>query len=424
MTFSEIVRKMNPNIKLAFGYSILQSFGRGIWMSNVLSAYIFFLTSESNKLLGWTSAATGITMTIFVLPSGFLADRFRRDILLRSAALAGLIGLLLIIIGNNIVYVFVALSLWGLYQALTRPSLEALIADSLESGTRTKIYSWLHLARQISSAIGPFFNIFLFLVFGNEWELSILKNVMILGMSFSALSIILLFLFSDKKSLGKESESIPEELTQKEIKRNGVGLPLSAEKAMKLIPILLVVSNVIIGFGAGMTIKFFPIFFLKQYELPPISVQIIMGLTAIFTGLSALLAQKYSLKKGRAEALFLFQLIATICLFVIAIYPPLYILIPIFIARGSLMNAGQPLSRSILMDVVNKKNRAKWNSLEAIAWGLFWNVSAVIGGYLVGDVEPYNFRLNFLVTGGIYILGLIPIIFLIPLVGKERIADK
>ena len=88
------------------------------------------------------------------------------------------------------------------------------------------------------------------------------------------------------------------------------------------------------------------------------------------------------------------------------------------------MNAGQPLSRSILMDVVNKKNRAKWNSLEAIAWGLFWNVSAVIGGYLVGDVEPYNFRLNFLVTGGIYILGLIPIIFLIPLVGKERIADK
>ncbi|MHA1302496.1 MAG: MFS transporter [Candidatus Heimdallarchaeaceae archaeon] len=394
-------------------------------MSNVFSAYIFFLASESNKLLGWTSAASGITMTLFVFPSGYFADNFRRDLLLRAAALIGLIGLVLIAVGNNIVYIFVALALWGLYQALTRPSLEALIADSLESGTRSKIYSWLHLARQVASSIGPFANVFLFLFLGNEWELEILKQVMLIGMAITTISIASMFLFNDDKSLGEKSESIPLELTQINAKKkNGFTNKMTVSQAAKLIPILLVGSNVIIGFGAGMTIKFFPIFFLKQYELSPIYVQIIMGLTAVFTGLSALLAQRYSLKKGRAESIFVFQLIATICLFVIAFYPPLAILIPIFIARGSLMNASQPLSRSILMDVIPKKNRAKWNSLEAIAWGLFWNVSAVVGGYLIGDIEPFNFRLNFLVTAGIYVVGLIPIIFLIPLVGKERIANN
>ncbi len=422
-TVREIIKGLNVNVKLSFAYSVLQSFGRGIWMSNVLSAYIFFLASQSNKLLGWTSAASGFTMTLFVLPAGYFADHFRRDILLKSAAIIGLAGLILIAVGNSIVYIFIALALWGMYQALTRPSLEALLADSLESGTRTRVYSWLHLSREVSSAIGPFMNVALFLIFGNEWELGILKSVMLVGMAISAISTSILFLFDDNKSLGEKSESIPDELTTVENDKLPIHTKISADKAVKLIPILLVGSNVIVGFGAGMTLKFFPIFFLKQYELKPIYVQVIMGLTSIFTGLAAILAQHYSLKKGRAKGLFFFQLIATLCLFIIAFYPPLFVLIPIFIARGSLMNAGQPLSRSILMDVIPKKNRAKWNSLEAIAWGLFWNVSALVGGYLIGDVEPFNFRLNFLVTASIYIVGLIPILFLIPLVGKERIAE-
>ena len=87
------------------------------------------------------------------------------------------------------------------------------------------------------------------------------------------------------------------------------------------------------------------------------------------------------------------------------------------------MNAAQPLSRSILMDVVPKKNRGKWNSLETLAWGFFWNFSAAIGGYLIGDEDP-NFRLNFIVTASVYIIGIIPILFLIPLVSKERSAKK
>ncbi|MHA2169475.1 MAG: hypothetical protein ACXAB7_06230 [Candidatus Kariarchaeaceae archaeon] len=44
--------KMNYNVKMVFLFTFLQSFGRGIWMGSVLSAYIFFLADESHKLLG------------------------------------------------------------------------------------------------------------------------------------------------------------------------------------------------------------------------------------------------------------------------------------------------------------------------------------------------------------------------------------
>ena len=394
-------------------------------MGNVLSAYIFFISDKSNKLLGWTSAVTGITLTIFVFPSGYFADKIGRDLLLKIAAVIGTIGLFFILFGKTLVFIFIALALWGLFQGLTRPSLESIFADSVESGKRSRIYSWMHLIRQLAMSIGPFVNVGLFAFFGDEWEIDILRSVMIVGIIITFISLGIMLFFSDKRSLGERSESIEEEITQiNNLKENGFGSKLTKDQAKKLIPILLVGSNVIIGIGAGMTIKYFPIFFLDVYQLKPIWVQVIMGLTTIFTGLAALLAQRISIEKGRPLIIFSAQLLATLCLFGIASYPifniTLPILIPLFIARGSLMNAAQPLSRSILMDVIPKKHRGKWNSLEAFAWGFFWNFSAVIGGYLIGDVAPYKFWLCFIVTASVYLVGVIPILLLIPLVGKEK----
>jgi MFS family permease len=115
--------------------------------------------------------------------------------------------------------------------------------------------------------------------------------------------------------------------------------------------------------------------------------------------------------------IFVFQSIAIACLLIIATYPPIWLLVIVFITRGATMNASQPLSRSILMDTVPKKHRGKVNSMEAIAWGLFWNISAAIGGFLIGPDN--NFRLCYLVTSGLYVFGTLLILLLIPLVKRE-----
>lgn len=342
--------------------------------------------------------------------------------MLKIAAVIGIASMGIIIFGQSMLFVFIGLLVFGLFNALTRPALEALFADSMTSGYRSRIYSWANLLRQFARAFGPFFNIFLLLIFGNEWKLEIMTKVMYVGMAVSVISLILLFLLKDDRSLGEESEAIPEEVTataEKDLLADRWE-ELATKKPSLTIPLLLVTGNVIIGIGAGMTVKYFPLFFKEIYSLSPIIIQVIFGVTAMFTGIAGLIAQQFSKKRGRAQMIAATQFVATLCLVGLIFYPPLAVLIPIFIARGSLMNAGMPLSRSILMDVVPKKNRGTWNSVEAIAWGLFWNFSAVIGGFLVGDNN--NFRLCFTVTSITYMVGIVPILFLIPLVGKERLA--
>ena len=412
-------KSFNFNVKLVFAYSFFQSLGRGIWMGNVLSVWIYLIANESNELLGLTSAITGLAMTITVLPAGFIADKTAKRYVLRLASGIGFIGLLAAFFANSLEMIFIALLFWGLLQGMNRPSVESIFADSVESGSRSSIYAWVHLVRQIGMAVGPFVNVILFLILGDEWALGELKSVMIIGIAISMISLIILLFFDDRKSLGVESEEIN---ANHEDEENNSGVQNSYMRKSLIIVIILLSSNLIIGFGAGMTIKFFPVFFRNVYLLAPISVQLIMGGTGIATGFTSILAQRMSLRNGRAVVIFIVQGIATMCLFIIAMYPPILLLIPIFLARGSLMNASQPLSRSILMDVVPKKHRGAVNALQALAWGLFWNVSAALGGFLIGSED--NFRLCFLITGFIYVIGTLLILFLIPLVSREKKALK
>ncbi len=409
---------LNFNVKLVFAFSFFQSFGRGIWMGNVLSSYIFLIANESNVLLGLTSAITGLAMTITVIPAGFLTDRFSRSSMLKTAAIFGFIGLGFAIQADTIEIIFVALLFWGLFQGFNRPALETIFADSVESGNRSKVYSWVHLTRQFAMAAGPFTNVILFWFIGDVWEIEVLKTVMIVGILFSMLSLLVMLFFNDKKGLSELSESLAPIISD----NNDNNTNRFTNRPQIFVAIILMSSNLIIGTGAGMTIKFFPIFFMQIYLLAPIAVQLIMGFTSIFTGLASLMAQRFSLNHGRAKMIFIVQGVATLCLFVIAFYPPLLLLIPIFIIRGSLMNASQPLSRSILMDVVPKKHRGKVNSFQALSWGLFWNISAAMGGFLIGDNN--NYQLCFLITASVYVIGTALILLIIPFVVKEKKKEK
>ena len=84
------------------------------------------------------------------------------------------------------------------------------------------------------------------------------------------------------------------------------------------------------------------------------------------------------------------------------------------------MNSSQPLSRSIVMDYVSKHNRGKWNAIEALAWGLFWNMSAVVGGYLIDD---YSFQTAFFITASVYTVGTLPLFYISRLVVNELPAE-
>lgn len=388
-------------------------------MGNVLSLYIILLSEQSsgllgmtpNELLGVTSAITGIALVLTIIPGGFAADKWSRQGALVMAAIVGTGGLIFIGFSSTIFHIMAGLFLWGVFQGLSQPSAESILANSLPSGERSKPYARIHMFRQFGMASGPVLNTILFLILGDKWELGILKIVMITGLIISLTSIIIMLFLKDRNEMGEESEGILAKEQEGTLKQKKVSL-----KKKQAVPLILISSSFIIGAGAGMTVKFFPVFFRDIYSFQPIAVQIILGVSFFITGLISVYTQKHSVKRGRPQMIILVQGLSIICLAGMALYPPVWLLIPLFIARGALMNAAQPLNRSIMMDFVPKSKRGFWNSLQTVAWGLFWNASAAIGGFLIGD---NNYALCFFITAIVYIVGTLPNILLIPLVKKE-----
>jgi hypothetical protein len=68
-----------------------------------------------------------------------------------------------------------------------------------------------------------------------------------------------------------------------------------------------------------------------------------------------------------------------------------------------------------MMDVVPKRERGKWNSLEGVS-SFTWTGSAALGGYLV---DRYSYHFTFRITAGIYVLGTALLLLLVPLTWGE-----
>ncbi|MHA2154174.1 MAG: MFS transporter [Candidatus Hodarchaeales archaeon] len=416
---------LNWNVRLAYIQTIAQSVSFGI----IQTAFSIFITQglgHSEFTLGNLFTVSGVASTLFVFPSGWFADKYRRDILIRISVLFGVLGQAILIYStliiapatNTIDYLFISQICGGLGFGLSGPASQALLADSIEPGHRSKTFANMHFINLLAAALGPFLAAGLTILIGDSWELNILQILIVSGAIFSVFAYGAIFFVSDKYSLenghlpNSEQKSKTKEQIDHEI------LISSNNKSYDIfVPVILVVSGVIIGFGAGATVAFFPVLFADPeigYNLSPLLTYSIVGIGSVFTGLAGLGAQRLSRRIGRVLSMFIVQLLAIICLLgivtnlylfqnnLIDISLSVMILAVFYISRNALMNASGPISRSLIMDIVPTSSRAKWNSLETLAWGMFWSVSASIGGWVVVE---FGFTYVFLFTATLYTIA-------------------
>ncbi len=426
---------MNWNIRLAFLFTFTAALGGGI-IYTALAVFVTQGLGQVNYVLGNMFTISGITSTVFIFPSSYFADKFRRDWLIRVSVISGVFAQLCLIFSTTLtatpqkalLFLFLSQLLAGLTWGLSGPASQALIADSVESGNRSELFAYLHFVNLAANATGPFLAAGMTLILGDNWTIEVLRNIILVGAFFNILSFLVIVWSSDNKTVvsHREVSSSPtvedEQATGKVIQRNTkedteykfLGRYFSYDI---YIPAIITMSGIIIGFGAGMTVAFFPVLFADPdigYGLKPFLTYIIFGITNLTTGVMGIVAQKSIKLLGRVGAMFLTQGLAVICLLGIIINLVLYqndlihfelgliLLICFFISRNALMNAAGPISRSIVMDIVPSRERARWNSLEALAWGMFWSVSASIGGFVV---DRLGFVYVFLCTATLYTIG-------------------
>lgn len=428
----------NHNVLYTLLYKFSDGVAQGVWSAASMATYIYLLENNSTKYVGLAQGIQGTFVAISAIPAGWLADRFRRDRVLKCCAVAscGAIActtaaVLLpqdrtvcvfgMAVDHKYLWLCFALALWGLGQG-AGPVVEALLADSTRTGSRSKVYSIMFSAGLAGMSIGPCAAAATFAVTGNAWHVQTLQHVILVGMVLAVIPILALLCFDDDHSLGAESNAVRHQPTPTRSpvsgKTAGQRRPRQFRSlSKKCVPYFLASSDVLFGLASGMTIKFFPIFFLKQVALPPIGTNFILAGTPLCVAVMSQLASPIAHLLGRVPTILLLKLIGVNLMGFMGMFPEIWtklgVIIPVYVIRTAIINSAAPLQKSILMDYVPKESRARWNSLDGVL--IFgWSGSAFLGGILI---EKFGFDFTFCITALVQGIGacfLIPLLLLVP----------
>ena len=192
-------------------------------------------------------------------------------------------------------------------------------------------------------------------------------------------------------------------------------------KYLWIVPWILAIHRLTFATGAGMTVKFFVIFFEEKLLFDPIPVCLIWFIMPLIVSIMALFTPKLAQKFGSVTFLITFKSISIVCLVIMGIYAQeingysqfeKYLISIVFMARNTFVRSVRPIEKGIVMDIVDEKNRGKWSSIESLNRGI-WTFSAALGGYLI---DKYGFQAVFFVTATVYSVGvleLIPLCFIV-----------
>lgn len=181
-----------------------------------------------------------------------------------------------------------------------------------------------------------------------------------------------------------------------------------------VVPVLLTLSDIFGALASGMTIKFFPLFFMQRTGLSPAFVSLISAASPMGIAGASVLAQRGSKRLGRVQLSMVTRLVDVLFLVAMAFLPTTAgtarnLLIAVHLVRMAAANCTRPLMRSVLNQFVPREHRAKVNAVDSVRT-FSWSGSAALGGILV---ERLGFEGTFLVTAAIKLGSFLPLLFLV-----------
>lgn len=468
-TDSDVTRPAKSrNVHFVLAYTFFSFSARSLWNQSVLSAFVYLLKSDDPKYVGYITGLTGMMQLLSSFPSGWLADKYRRDKMLKLGSIVGFLAATSTLIAsrmNDFTALGIALSIWGIFWGICNTSVMALFADSIVDGDRSYYFMQRQILQICGNAFGPVVALYMFTRLGDEWTITACSSVISAGQFLAVPSLILLCFMNDDYCIQEtpvdsysncedndyhydsdltESTSGHEQDTDEECTYEGPdieipdGMPVQEDvvtkttvssteskgccciPANRVIPSLVATSDVLGGLAAGMSIRYFPIFFLDNLKLSPAQVQIVFIASMTIVAVMGRIAQIAGTKFGRIETTIVCKCCGSLFLTImISAYKmsvsPLIVCI-FYLLRTALVNAPGALTRSVLMDHVPKQERGKWSALESV--NMFsWSGSAAIGGILVG-MKGIFFNFNF--TACVQLIATIPLFFLCGRVRREK----
>jgi hypothetical protein len=238
------------------------------------------------------------------------------------------------------ILICIASAFFGLSSGIINGPAQALLADSVSTGARSKVYTWLFACYIVPSVLGPAISVGYFEAHGDEWRLPLLRDLTLLGMALEIPVAVLCCCFRDDKALGSSSDAIQDQeraaaSAGAQDDDAGRPKPSDAENAendaeappddqcderddavdprIKMIPYVVFCTDLVVALGSGCTIKFFPLWFKDDLHMSPAAVQGIYCGVPLSMALASGFCTALSRRIGRVEAVLGVRTAALIC---------------------------------------------------------------------------------------------------------------
>lgn len=423
----DAIRKRN--VRMMFAFQLVNAVASGIAMGPIFDRYLYgaasrgdslFPASAKNSLVGIAESVSGLSGLVFALPVGFMVDRqpMKRARLLWMASIVCVVAAacaVAAVLSDSMLLWFLTLFIFGMFAELSSSASEALFADSIPQGERSGLFTTKGIISTVGSACGPALSAIGLWFMGDDWETYQMKAVIIVGSLLFPVSCIPLLFFKDPASAGKPDSHGQDAASNGDSSATSVALPQRKLGCLRPrhVPVLLSVSDFISCIGAGMTVKFFNLFFIEDQHFSPIQICVLQTAYPLVIAVFMKFTTGCSGPLGRAQTSLLFFSSNVVCLFLMSQVQLLPLLLVVFLVRGGLANSTYPIDRSILMDFTPSTQRGRWNAVASLT-SMTWSGSAFVGG-LLSDAHDYRF--TFAITALVYFTACIvysPLLALVP----------
>ncbi len=346
----------------------------GIWglmMGMHMTIWQLYLKSAgySGIMIGAYSLTNGLAMTLLVIPSGYVADRFGKKVMGILSTILASTSAFLIASSTKLPFLLSSALMRGTSQALRGPSIEALMADKADHRVE-ELYSLSSFINGAASATGS--------LLGWIPEILVLK-----GMSyFNAYRLLILSSAFIELSALAPLMPIREKRADKEAHAGKI-LRIKANRIL----VKLFSLNALVGLGAGLSIPLIGYYMSVKFKVESGPIGTMFTISSILGSISYIAAAPLARKIGLLNGIILPQAISVLLLASIPHAPSYTIAAMLYVPRTALMNMTWPLVRALQMKVCEPQDRATVSALDKISWSLPNSASSQIGGIIMDHIS-------------------------------------
>lgn len=407
------VKGYNRNVRLFLWSNFFFQIGMGMFMI-MYNLYIRALGYDQ-VMLGNIIAMTSFAAAIILIPAGLISDRVGRKKVI-------VLGLLLTVISFGLRSIIEFESgliatafMTGMFSAFIQVSAIPFLSENSTKDQRVHLFSFNFALMMVANVIGnigggaltDFFHLFV-----GYSDIISLRITLLIGTLISLIALLPVLLIHEKRKIREGSKA-----------SFNLKVSFKANKQSLQIIGLFAVAQMFIGFGAGLVIPYLNVYFSDRFDASNTSIGFVIALGQAATAIAMFIGPMIVRRLGDVKSVVVLQLCSIPFLLITGFTNNYYLASTGFLFRQALMNAGNPIQMSIMMDKVEDSMKGLANSVGQMVFMLGWAVMGPVSTAIVAVYGSYwGYAYVFSFTAVLYIIG--SVYFYMVFAPKKKINQK